>query len=100
MCSSHSFRQAKPDVERKPLSAIELMRIKDDLKCVPKEQQKEIIDFLIWGTTCTDPAEEQYRQEWAAKLEKQKILMENIKKAKAKLDEDGWVFEKSANGWI
>ena len=100
MCSNQSFRPAAPTPGKGPLSPAELMRLKEDIKDLPKEQQREIIDYMIWGAGCCEAAEEQYRREWAEKLEKEKNLIDNIKKVRKKLDEEKWVFEEAANGWI
>ena len=89
MCSSHSFRPAS--IEDKPHTPEELWRMKEDLKLqramvesrIDKETQmlKEILK-----------AQEKIRKDLDHKRAQ--------KLAAAAMEDEAWVFEKSANGWI
>jgi hypothetical protein len=66
MCCNQSFRKCEPPEEgtledlemfikwvdrqkdERPLTGAELIRLKNDLKCVSKEQARQIINYLIW----------------------------------------------------
>ena len=82
MCSSHSFRPApKEDL---PHTAEELRVMKEELDRIRDEFLTEENELL----------KKIHRAQEAIRKDIEQ------KKARVKLEDEKWVFEKSANGWI
>ena len=86
----------------KPYTAEELRKIKEVL-----DQNRAAIEsrkiYLEWCERCNDAAEEQYRKEIAEAQEAIRKHIDQKRAAKlaiAAMEDEAWVFEKSANGWI